>query len=359
MLKLLLGTFYFFYFAQVGVYIIFLPKVLYDIEYTTTAIGIIFSVSALMRFATPFFFLKLFHLNDALFIKSLWIFIISMVSAYFTIYEFIPYLITSILYGIALSLVLPYVEAIALDKLDRAVYGKVRLFGSIGFMLIAMVVARYDLTADLTLHTMMALTVIISTISYILSKHGQVDVITDDTESFSLFKNYRLWISLFLMQLSFGAMYNFFTIFETDRGISLEQTSYLWSVGVLAEILMLYFQGALLNRFSLLSIIKFATLITAFRWVITSLFASNLIVIYFTQTLHAISFALYHSAVIMFLFTIYAQKKLAQQFFLGIAYGLGGALGAVIAGELYGDYLFLYSALFALVAYLFLIKLKI
>ncbi len=43
-----------------------------------------------------------------------------------------------------------------------------------------------------------------------------------------------------------------------------------------------------------------------------------------TQSLHAFSFGLYHSAVILFLYKIYQDKKLAQQFMLGIAYGLGG-----------------------------------
>jgi PPP family 3-phenylpropionic acid transporter len=61
----------------------------------------------------------------------------------------------------------------------------------------------------------------------------------------------------------------------------------------------------------------------------------------------------------MFLFVVYQQQKLAQQFFLGIAYGLGGALGALIAGWLYGEYLFVYFAFIAFLAYLFLIKLKI
>ena len=58
------------------------------------------------------------------------------------------------------------------------------------------------------------------------------------------------------MQMSFGAFYNFFTIYETEHGISLEMTSYLWSFGVICEILMLYFQAPLLKN-NLLNVIKF------------------------------------------------------------------------------------------------------
>ena len=50
-----LSAFYFFYFAAVGVYIIFLPKVLHDIGYGAFDIGIIFALAPLMRFITPFF----------------------------------------------------------------------------------------------------------------------------------------------------------------------------------------------------------------------------------------------------------------------------------------------------------------
>ena len=44
MLFLKLSGFYFFYFAAVGVYIIFLPKVLHDIGYSPTDIGIVLAL---------------------------------------------------------------------------------------------------------------------------------------------------------------------------------------------------------------------------------------------------------------------------------------------------------------------------
>ena len=47
-----LSAFYFFYFAAVGVYVIFLPKVLHDIGYTTFDIGIILAIPLLMKFIT-------------------------------------------------------------------------------------------------------------------------------------------------------------------------------------------------------------------------------------------------------------------------------------------------------------------
>lgn len=54
MLFVKLSAFYFFYFAAVGVYVMFLPKVLLDIGYSTTDIGIVLALAPLMRFLTPF-----------------------------------------------------------------------------------------------------------------------------------------------------------------------------------------------------------------------------------------------------------------------------------------------------------------
>ena len=72
--------------------------------------------------------------------------------------------------------------------------------------------------------------------------------------------------------------------------------------------------------------------------------------VFFAQSLHALSFALFHSAAISYLFLHYRHKSLAQQFFSGITYGLGGLSGALLAGfiyEYYPNLLFLSSSLIA------------
>jgi PPP family 3-phenylpropionic acid transporter len=64
---------------------------------------------------------------------------------------------------------------------------------------------------------------------------------------------------------------------------------------------------------------------------------------------------LYHTAAITYVFSLYSQKRLAQQFFLGISFGLGGGVGSFIAGEMYGEYLFLLEALITLAAFIMLL----
>ncbi len=357
MLFFKLSAFYFFYFAAVGVYIIFLPKVLHDIGYTPADIGIVLALAPLMRFLTPFLFLKHIELNQTVFKTILVLSVISSSLFYLTINNFYLFMINNGILGVCLSLLLPYIELISIKELGNR-YGKSRLYGSIGFMVIALVLAQYLTDPYVALHYYLVVTILTASCAYSLLKYDVVEHTQNvNDEKFSLLKYWPFWLSLFLMQVSFGGFYNFFTIYETAHGISLETTSYLWSFGVACEILMLYYQAPIL-QYNLLKIIKFSIFITAIRWLLLYLFPDSLTISYFTQSIHAFSFGLYHSAVIIYLYKLYSNKKLAQQFMLGVAYGLGGFIGAIIAGWTYGEYLFLYSSILAFMALVSLSKFK-
>jgi len=357
MLFFKLSAFYFFYFAAVGVYVMFLPKVLLDIGYSTTDIGIVLALAPLMRFLTPFLFLKHIKLNQQLFKFILLLSVLSATLFYITIHSFYLFMMNNAILGVCLSLLLPYIELIAIKELKNK-YGKSRLFGSLGFMLVGLVLAKYLSQPEIALHYYLIATITTAIFAFSLLKYDDISLEANkDDEKFSLLKYWPLWLSLFLMQVSFGGFYNFFTIYETSHGISLEMTSYLWAFGVICEVLIFYYQAPLLQK-NLLFMIQISILITAIRWFLLYLYPESLTVSFFTQSLHAFSFGLYHSAVILYLYKLYSNKKLAQQFMLGIAYGLGGFIGALIAGQFYGEYLFLYSSLIALVSYFSLFYMK-
>ena len=357
MLFFKLSSFYFFYFAAVGVYVIFLPKVLLDIGYTTTNIGIVLALAPLMRFLTPFLFLKHVKLDQQLFKYVLLLSVVSASLFYVTIESFYLFMLNNAILGVCLSLLLPYIELIAIKELkDR--YGRSRLYGSIGFMLVGLVLAKYLTVPEVALHYYLVATLLTAVSAYCLLQYDEVELeANQNDEKFSIIKYWPFWVSLFLMQVSFGGFYNFFTIYETEHGISLEMVSYLWAFGVICEVLIFYFQAPLLKR-NLLLMIKFSIAITSIRWFLLYLYPDSLTISFFTQSLHAFSFGLYHSAVILYLYQLYSNKKLAQQFMLGIAYGLGGFLGALISGQFYGEYLFLYSSIIALISYLSLYYMK-
>jgi PPP family 3-phenylpropionic acid transporter len=351
-LEVPLALFYLFYFALVGVYIIFMPKVLLSFEYNNSEVGIIYAAAPFMRFLIPFIFRRYVALDHKIFILSLILTFISSIIFITTIESFWLYLATNLLFGASMGIVLPYVETISLQKLSKSRYGKVRLYGSIGFMVIALWLGKILSSPYETLYYLSSMAFLTLVFGIIVAYYDSDTKLTttEDNSSFKLANHPWFWMSVFLMQVGFGGYYSFFTIYETSHGVSLEIVSWMWSFGVVCEIVMLYFQGPLLQR-NLLTILKLSILITAFRWLLLFLYPDSTTMIFVSQSLHPIRFALYHTASISYVFTIYTQKKLAQQFFLGIAFGLGGSVGAILAGQIYGESMFLVESIITLLAF--------
>lgn len=355
----LLAIFYFFYFSVIGVYIIFLPKVLSMAGYAPSDIGIIFAAAPLVRFLVPFAFIKGLKINRTSFNASLLIMSLSALCFYFSLDHFYKLLLSNISLGIGLSIVLPYIELVSLNYLGKERYGKIRLFGSVGFILVALVLVEFLSSPSMALLYLLTLVLITSFFGFVIAKKADTLLEKETTQSndIDLLADWKLWVGLTLMQVSFGSFYNFFTIYTTDHGITLQTTIYLWSFGVIVEIFMLYFQGALLRK-NLLLILQITTFVTAVRWFLVFAFADVVWVLFLSQALHALSFALFHSAAISYLFYLYKHKSLAQQLFSGITYGFGAFAGALLAGyvyELYPSYLFLSSMIIALGATWFLV----
>lgn len=334
-----IGTFYFFYFALIGVHIIFVPKILSMVGYSSIDIGIIFASAPLVRFIVPFLFLKGFKLDHKAFVTALVLMVLGAVAFYPSLTSFGPLLISNIVFGIGISLLLPYIEVIALERIGKESYGKVRLFGSLGFIAVALVLVRYLEQPRIGIDFLITMAIATSILgAFIGSLENKKDMapleITENINTFNPLAHLGLWIGFLLMQVSFGPFYNFFTIYTTDHGVSLNLTVWLWSFGVLAEIMMFYFQGPLL-RTNLSRVLQITAFFTAVRWIIVAFFPNNLTLLFLSQSLHALSFALFHTVSITILFSLYRSKRLAQQFFFGVSYGLGGFIGALGAGVLY------------------------
>ncbi|MGZ5207443.1 MAG: MFS transporter [Sulfuricurvum sp.] len=348
----LVALFYFFYFALIGVHVIFVPKILSMSGMSAMEIGVIFASAPLVRFAVPFLFLRGFKLDQRTFYCSLGFMTVGAIGFYFALEHFWALLGVNILFGIGIALVLPYVEVIALEKIGRERYGKIRMFGSMGFIAVALVLVKWLTSAQVGIGFLIAMAVGTLIFGGIVGAQHQKNSRECEQEScsFNPLVHLSLWIGFFLMQVSFGPFYNFFTIYATDHGISLESTVWLWGFGVIAEIAMFYFQGGLLRR-NLYTLLWITAFITAIRWLLVDLFPTSLPLLFVSQSLHAFSFALFHTACLSVLFSLYSARRLSQQFFFGISYGLGGFVGALGAGILYQytpEYLFVGGAIAAL-----------
>ncbi len=354
-MHIILSLFYFSYFSLVGVYVMFMPQALTSFGYSNVQIGVVYSAAPLMRFLLPFIFKYYVNLNGKIYLFALLFTFVSSLLFMVTVDKFYWHLFSNALFGASMGIILPYVETISLHQLSKKTYGKIRLWGSIGFIVIALWLGEVNATPMETIYYLGFAGFLTWIFGYFVLRYDthQSEQVESD-KGFSLKKYWAFWTSIFLMQVAFGGFYTFFTIYETEQGVAKDIISYLWSFAVICEILMLYFQGALLQR-NLLTLLKVATLITAFRWLLLYLYPASLEITFFSQSLHAISFALYHTASITYVFSIYTQKRLAQQFFLGISFGLGGGIGSYMAGYLYGEHLFLIEAFITLLAFVMLL----
>jgi PPP family 3-phenylpropionic acid transporter len=333
----LIASFYFVYFALVGVHIIFVPKILSQVGYDPLQIGIIFASAPLVRFILPFLFLRGFRLDRRTFFIALFLMGGAAAGFYPSLEHFWPLLCVNILFGIGLALILPYIEVAALEGIGKERYGRIRLFGSVGFIAVSLVLVEYLTSPYVGIGFLIAMALVTLVFGGLIGVRQRQERSSECGEErclFSITGHLPLWIGFFLMQVSFGPFYNFFTIYTTDHGVSLGTTVWLWSFGVIAEIVMFYFQGPLL-RGNLLRLLQITAALTALRWLIVALFPSHVGMLYASQILHAFSFALFHSSAIALLFHLYSARRLSQQFFFGISYGLGGFVGALGAGVLY------------------------
>lgn len=156
-MSILLALFYFFYFSLIGVYVIFLPKVLLDSGYSTLEVGIIYSSAPFVRFIIPFVFQYYLKLTHNIFNTTLILALVASFGFWQFMDNFTLYLISNLLFGIALGISLPFVEMISLQVLDKKLYGKVRLWGSIGFILIALLLGRFLSSPDIAFYYLIGL----------------------------------------------------------------------------------------------------------------------------------------------------------------------------------------------------------
>ncbi|MEA1918035.1 MAG: MFS transporter, partial [Campylobacterota bacterium] len=296
--------------------------------------------------------------NNTIFNFALILLFFSAISFYLVLDSFAGLIVVNTTLGIGLSLVLPYIEVIALTHIGKERYGKIRLYGSVGFIVVALLLVQVLDNSYVAISFLVFVTFFTSIFGYLIVKNEEPhhSSKTTTTSKLNILNDWKLWLGLLLMQVGFGAYYNFFTIYETAHNISLDMSVYLWTFGVIIEIVMLYTQAPIL-KLNLLHVLQFTTFATAIRWFMLYYFPTDLHMIFLSQTIHALSFALFHSAAISYLFILYQNKKLAQQFFFGICYGLGGFIGAIGSGYVY-DYspenLFLYASAVALLSWFFL-----
>jgi MFS transporter, PPP family, 3-phenylpropionic acid transporter len=232
---------------------------------------------------------------------------------------------------------LPLVEAITLGALagQAGRYGPIRVWGSIGFIAAVLAGGAWlDRYAAATLPPALVLCGVASLASALMLPHARLSPPAAGY-SFSLQREARLLLACgFCMAVAHGTLYAFFTLHLQRAGYSTSLIGVLWTVGVLAEILVFLALPSLFRRASLGAILLASCLLGAVRFLLIGWVADWLWVLALAQLLHAATFGAFHAAsvaAIHRLFPAPAQAR-GQTLFSSVAYGAGGAAGALSAG---------------------------
>lgn len=161
------------------------------------------------------------------------------------------------------------------------------------------------------------------------------------------------------MLLSHAPFYSFYSNYLKDYGYSTGTTGLLWSVGVVAEIIMFSQSKHLLARFAQHRLIAACLVITSIRWLIVAIFPQYLWLQVLAQCLHAFSFGLFHVVAMQILFKAFLSEQQGRaQAIYSTMWGLGVAIGSLFAGHYWqpigGNSMFYLAAIVVLLGLFFL-----
>ncbi len=259
------------------------------------------------------------------------------------------------------SSTLPLAESLTLAHLatTNGHYSRIRMWGSLGFIVAAVVLGYLiDMTGIASLlWFLLAVQVTLFMLSYTLPEPR---VEPHEHDHFSIWQVVRqpnviaLLVGCSMMVTAHGVLYNFYSIYLSEHGYSKGTIGLLWSVGVICEIGIFMLMPKIMARFSLKTILMASLVLAVIRFSLIGISVDSLWMIIVAQTLHAATFGSFHAASVDVVTQFFKGRHQAkgQAIYNSVAYGVGGAIGGIAGGyalhHLGGQQTFLLAAAFPL-----------
>jgi len=344
-----LSSFYFFYFCVVGAMVPYWPVYLHHLGYSSTDVGIFSSIILGTRIIAPNFWGFLAdQTQQRLSIIRLGSFLALVCFAFILIQQNYLWLLLSVIcYTFFWHAVLPQFEVITLSYLhdQHQRYGQIRLWGSVGFIV---TVLGLGLLFDIVSIEHLPLCIMSFLILIWLSSLGFTDKIqsrkSEDSKGFMKLVSHPFMICFllvsFLLQFSHGPYYTFYTLYLVNHyHYSSTFAGVLWSLGVVAEIIIFMLAPGLFRHFSLPSLMLWSLFLTGIRWLMIGFFADSLTILIVAQIFHAFTFGIAHAIAIDWIRQHFydGHQGQGQALYSSLSFGAGGAVGA-LAGGFVWDY---------------------
>jgi PPP family 3-phenylpropionic acid transporter len=343
---LALTAFYFASFAAVGIFLPYFNLYLLHMGFTPWQIGVLAAMPPLLKILVPAGFGLMADRTGGG--RGL---IIAMSVA--TTLTFACFLVTTtfwsvlavmVVFAFAWAPVLPLVEATTLetvDRLKRFDYGRIRLWGSIGFIAATLAMGAWLKVA--ASDRVILYGILAGYAAAALAACGfpatRVSAGTAELRPSALSGLRPLWTfyaACLLMQFSHGMYYGFFSIALEGRGWSASSIGALWAVGVAVEVLFMFWSARVMAWISpeTLFVVAFAGAVA--RWGLMSA-APGTTGLVAAQALHALTFGAFHIAAVTLIHRTVppSLRATGQTLYSSLAYGVGSAASSLFNGALY------------------------
>jgi MFS transporter, PPP family, 3-phenylpropionic acid transporter len=132
------------------------------------------------------------------------------------------------------------------------------------------------------------------------------------------------------------AIYAYFSLYLDSMGYSKAMIGTLWAISVVMEIGWFFAQGKLLGRFTMPHWLYACGLAAILRMAMIGGMSQWLVALFVAQTLHALTFAAHHTACIAVVSQYFPGRLRGrgQALFTVVGYGFGGAIGVLAGGAI-------------------------
>ncbi|MBA2351406.1 MAG: MFS transporter [Burkholderiales bacterium] len=341
-----LSGFYFFYFAFVGAFTPYWSLYLQELAFSAFQIGVLMSLLQLMRVFAPAAWGWLAD-HSAQRVRVVQIAAFASLAAYGGVFfgaSFSWMFTVTAFMAFFWSASLPLVEATTLSHLGDSAekYGRIRLWGSIGFVFAVFAVGRLlDLVAIENLPWIVLVFLVGIAVFTCGLPEAAVEALPADHDSvWTIIRRpdvALLFGACLMMSAAHGPLYVFYGIYLVAEGYSTTALGALLALGVLSEIAVFIYLPQLFRRFSLRRIMLLSLALAAVRFLGIGWGVASLALIVLAQLLHAVSFGAFHAAAIAAMHGLFRGKHQAkgQALYTSFSFGIGGTFGGLYSGFLW------------------------
>jgi PPP family 3-phenylpropionic acid transporter len=340
-----LGAVYFWYFAYVGLFAPFFGLFLQSRGQGAFEIGVLLSLSQVARVVAPHAWAVLADrlgrrvrlLRITLTLSAICASGFAAAHGFWTLFAVVA------VFGIVSSASMPLVEATTLARLGGHMsrYGAIRLWGSVGFVIAVLAggwaLDRVPLSVLPWLFVAMILATLAATIGIpetapaATREHAQLGPVVRRREVVVLMA------ACFLMCVAHGPLYSFFSIYADQSGYDKTTIGVLWTIGVVAEIVVFATLPRWLSRTSAERVLLVSFALAVARFVMIGWGIDHVAVLVVAQVLHGATFGSYHIAALAIVHRWFegSRQVRGQALYTSLSYGAGGFLGSVASGALW------------------------